>query len=161
MSGKCKKTNKFNSDEEKLTHVTPKNEHANSSKQNEAVAHSTSEIDEEDDNEDDDEERSPTETEKSEDDRKVKKVYSKKEWEMHKRRTKLFEEQEAAKRITNPRNKKPQENLGFSYANPDELIDAYKTRNSSIPRLKIYKPNSNGNFFLAFNAWIIYWLSCP
>ena len=74
---------------------------------------------------------------------------------MHKRRTKLFEELEAAKRITNPRNKKPQENFGFSYANPDELIDAYKTRNSSIPRLKIYKPNSNGNFFLAFNAWII------
>jgi hypothetical protein len=156
LSGKCKKTNKFNSDEEKLTHVTHKNEQVNSSKQNEAVAHSASESDdEEEDDNDDDEERSPTETEKSEDDRKVKKVYSKKEWEMHKKRTKLFEEQEAEKRITNLRSKKPQDNFGFSYANPDELIDAYKTRNSSIPRLKIYKPNSNGNYLLTFNAWII------
>ena len=132
-----KKTKKFTTDEEKLTQATKKNGQVIESRQNEAYINSASEIFSEEDNSEN------SEAEQSEEQRSVKKVYSKKEWEMHKKRTKLFEEQEAQKKINKSRNRTPHNDFGFSYADPDEIIDEYKTRSSSIPRLKIYQPDSN------------------
>ncbi len=138
MTKNCKKTKEFTSDEEKLTQATKKNGQVIESKQNEAYINSASEsISEEDNSENSEAEQS------EEEQRRIKRVYSKKEWEMHKKRTKLFEEQEAQKKINNSRNKTPHNDFGFSYADPDEIIDEYKTRSSSIPRLKIYQPDLN------------------
>ena len=112
LTKNCNKTKKFKPDEEKVIQTIQKNEQVISSKQNEAYMDPVSEtVSEEEDSEN-------SEIEQFEDEqRNVKKIYSEKEWEMHKKRTKLFEEQE---RIKNSQNKMPHNNFGFSYADPDE-----------------------------------------